>query len=262
MNAPMIDSHAHLSMKQFDEDREPVIERAFRAGIEAILCPADIVEPEGLEITFGLTEKYNNIIAVAGVHPHNAKSFEHGCILKIQELAKARKIKGVGEIGLDFHYNFSPPAQQEEALRHQLELAEKLHLPVILHSRKSGRDLERTIQDLRFTQGGIVHCFTEDWETAKKMMDHNFYISFSGILTFPNAHPLREVAKKIPLEKLLVETDSPYLVPQPYRRKKKRNEPVFVKEVARTLAEIKNLSLNTLARQTSGNFKSLFMFEI
>ncbi len=254
----MIDSHAHLCLKQFDEDRERVIERAFQAGIEAILCPADIIEPRDLDITFDLAEKYSNIIAVAGVHPHKAKSFDSSSLLRIQELAKTRKIRGVGEIGLDFHYNFSPPARQDEVLRCQLELAEQLTLPAILHSRKSGKELEKAVQDVRFSQGGIVHCFTEDWETAKTMMDHNFFLSFSGILTYPNAFPLREVAQKAPLERLLIETDSPYLLPQPYRGKKKRNEPAFVKEVAKTLAAIKNLSLDELARHTSKNFKSLF----
>jgi len=259
MNAPLVDSHAHLGQKQFDEDREQVIERAFQVGIQAILCPADVVEPESLRITLSLTEKYRNIIAVAGVHPHHAQSFEPGSLLEIQGLAKARKIKGVGEIGLDFHYNFSPPDQQNEALRHQLELAETLNLPAILHSRNSGSELERAVQDVRFSQGGIVHCFTEDWDTAKKMMDHNFFLSFSGILTYPNAYSLREVAQKAPLERILIETDSPYLIPQSFRQKKKRNEPAFVKEVAKILAEIKHLSLDDIGRQTLENFKSLFV---
>lgn len=254
----MIDSHAHLCMKQFDEDREQVIERAFQAGVKAILCPADIVEPKELDITLNLSEKHDNIIAVAGVHPHKAKSFDPGSLLEIRELAKTRKIRGIGEIGLDFHYNFSPPDRQHEALRSQLELAEQLNLPAILHSRKSGKELKTAVQVIRFTQGGIVHCFTEDWKTAKEMMDHNFFISFSGILTYPNAFPLREVAQKAPLERLLIETDSPYLLPQSYRGKKKRNEPAFVKEVAMTLASIKNLPLEVVVRQTSDNFKSLF----
>jgi len=258
----MIDSHAHLCMDQFDTDRDQVLQRAFHAGIQAILCPADIFEPKSLETTLGLTERYQNIIAVAGVHPHNAKSFNPDDSLKIEELAAARKIKGVGEIGLDFHYNFSSPSHQEKALRYQLELAEKLNLPVILHSRESGKELNKAIQDARFTRGGIVHCFTEGWETAKTMMDHNFFISFSGILTFPNAYPIREVAEKIPCERLLIETDSPYLIPHPLRKEKKRNEPAFVIEVAKALAEIKSLSLQELTRQTSENFKSIFQFEI
>ncbi len=258
----IIDSHAHMCMNQFDKDRDQVLQRAFQAGIQAILCPADILEPSDLEITLMLTERYQNIIAVAGVHPHHAKSFNPNDMPQVEELAAAQKIKGIGEIGLDFHYNLSPPSHQIEALRCQLELAEKLNLPVILHSRESGNELEKVIQDVRFTRGGILHCFTEDWETAKNMMDHNFLISFSGILTFPNAYPLREVAKKIPIDRLLIETDSPYLIPHPLRREKKRNEPAFVIEVAKTLAEIKNLSFHEVAMQTSESFKSLFMFEI
>lgn len=258
----LVDSHAHLSLENFDEDRAQVIKRAFQQGIKAILCPGEVTEPKSLQICLDLTEKYDNIIAAAGVHPHLAKAFNLDCARKIEELATARKIKAVGEIGLDFHYKFSPPYEQEEALRNQLNLAQKLGLPVILHSRKSGEQLTRAIQEEHFTRGGVLHCFTEDWEMAKKMMNLNFFISFSGILTFPKAHLLREVAKKITLERLLVETDSPYLVPFPYRGRKKRNEPVYVKEVAKTLAEIKSLSLEELAERTSNNFKSLFPFEI
>lgn len=258
----LVDSHAHLSLEDFNEDRHLVIQRAFEGGIQAVLCPAEVTEPKSIEIAVDLTGKYKNIIAAAGVHPHYAQAFNSDHGQKIQDLAKAKKIKAVGEIGLDFHYKFSPPRQQEETLRYQLHLAQELDLPVILHSRESEKELIIAIQEEHFTRGGVLHCFTESWKMAKKMMDHNFFISFSGILTFPKAYLLREVAKKIPLEKVLIETDSPYLVPLPYRGKIKRNEPLYVKEVAKTLAEIKNLSLEELAGRTSENFESLFLFEI
>ncbi len=258
----LIDSHAHLSAEAFDQDRDQVLKRAFQGRIGAILCPSDMTEPKELQISMDLAERYENITIAAGVHPHNAKSFEPHHAQKMAELAKAKKIRAIGEIGLDFYYKFSTPHQQEEALRDQLHLAEILNLPVILHSRESGKELATVIQTEQFTRGGILHCFSGDWETAKKMMDLDFFISFSGIITYPGAYNLREVAKKIPLERLLFETDSPYLVPLPYRGKKKRNEPIFVIEVAEALAAIKNVSLNELARRTFENFKFLFMFEI
>ncbi len=258
----LVDSHAHLDMEEFDEDRDQVVQRAFQEGIKSILCPADLTNPKSIEKTFDLIEKYESLVAGAGVHPHNAKHFTPSHSQRIEELAQEKKIKAVGEIGLDFHYDHSPRDKQEEALRHQLSTAQKLELPVVIHSRNSGKEVAQAIKEEHFSQGGILHCFTEDWTLAKRMMDQNFFISFSGILTFPKAQPLREIAKKIPLEKLLVETDSPYLIPFPLKSKKKRNEPAHVIETAKVLAGIKKVSLEKLARATSKNFESLFMFEI
>jgi TatD DNase family protein len=262
MTFSLVDSHAHLDMEEFDEDRTQVVERAFEQGIKAILCPAEVTQSQSLFKILDLIEKYQSLIAAAGVHPHQAKSFSPECSQKIKELAEAKKIKAIGEIGLDFYYDFSTPTEQGNAFRGQLGLAQELGLPVIVHSRNSGKMLVQTVEEERFSQGGVLHCFTENWEVAKQMMDRNFLISFSGILTFPKAQLLREVAKKIPLEKLLVETDSPYLVPVPFRGLKKRNEPAYVVEVAKVLAEIKNISLEELSEVTSQNFESFFSFEI
>jgi TatD DNase family protein len=258
----LVDSHAHLDMEEFDEDRYQVVERAFEQGIKAILCPAEVTQSQSVSKILDLIEKYQSLIAAAGVHPHQARSFSPKCARKIKELAEAKKIKAIGEIGLDFYYNLSTPAEQDNAFRRQLGLAQELGLPVVVHSRNSGKTLVQTVEEERFSQGGVLHCFTEDWEVAKQVMNRNFLISFSGILTFPKAQLLREVAKKIPLEKLLVETDSPYLVPAPFRGIKKRNEPAYVIEVAKVLAEIKNISLEELGEVTSQNFESLFSFEI
>ncbi len=258
----LVDSHAHLDMEEFDEDRDQVVQRAFQEGIKSILCPADVTSPQSIEKTFDLTKKFESLIAAAGVHPHQAKHFNASHSKRIEELVGEKKVKAVGEIGLDFHYDFSPRHEQEEAFRHQLNLAQKLGLPVVVHSRNAGKKVARAIEEEHFSKGGILHCFTEDWVLAKRMMDKNFYISFSGILTFPKAQPLREIAEKIPLEKLLVETDSPYLVPFPLKGKKKRNEPAHVIETAKVLAEIKKISLDKLACATSQNFEYLFMFEI
>ena len=180
----------------------------------------------------------------------------------LKQLAADKRIHAVGEIGLDFHYNFSPPEKQIEVFRNQLNIAQDLDLPVVIHSRDAADQIAASVREEDFTNRGILHCFTEDWEFAKHMVDHNFLISFSGILTYPNAQPLRDVAKKLPMEKILIETDSPYLVPVPYRGRIKRNEPLYVKEVAKTLADIKKLDLEDIARITSQNFMSLFPFEL
>jgi len=257
----LVDSHAHLDLEDFDPDRNQVLERAFQAGVKIILCPADITKPKSLQITMELITKYDNLLAAAGIHPHQAKYFKLDLAPKIRKLASSKKIVAVGEIGLDFHYNFSLPKEQIETFRHQLNLAQELALPVVVHSRKAGQEVAHSVKEEHFSRGGILHCFTEDWETAKRMMNYNFLISFSGILTFPKAQSLREVAQKIPLESLLIETDSPFLVPVPYRGKNKRNEPSYVLEIAKVLANIKNTSLAALAGTTTRNFKSIFKFE-
>ncbi len=255
---PLVDSHAHLSMREFDEDRHQVIERAFQAGILAILCPAEVTESQNVITALKLTEKYKNIIMAAGVHPHQARFFSPACINQIEDLARAGKIKAIGEIGLDFHYNFSEPHDQKKVFRSQLRLAQQLHLPVIIHSREASKELVTCLLQEKFSHGGILHCFTEDWHLAEKMMELNFLISFSGIITYPKAYKLRETAKKIPLERLLIETDAPYLIPLAYRGKLKRNEPFYVREIAKTLAVIKDLSIELIGERTTANFKSFF----
>jgi len=255
----LVDSHAHLDMAEFDADRDEVILRAFAAGIKSILCPADITEAKSVQTTIGLIEKYPSLISAAGIHPHQARLFRPDCAQRIEELAKAKKIKALGEIGLDYHYDFSTRQDQMQAFRFQLRLAQELGLPVIIHSRNAGAEVISAIEEERFTRGGVLHCFTEDWDVARKMIQLRFFISFSGILTFPKARSLREVAKKVSLDRLLVETDSPYLAPVPYRGIKKRNEPAFVRETARVLADLKNIPLDQLAGATSSNFYSIFV---
>ena len=194
----------------------------------------------------------------AGIHPHNAKKFQTAALTALQKLADQKKICAVGEIGLDFHYNISLADKQIQAFRAQLNTAQELGLPVVVHSRKAAQDVAAAIEEENFEQGGVLHCFTEDWEFAKRMLDQNFLVSFSGILTYPNAQSLREVAQKLPLEKILIETDSPYLVPAPHRGKVKRNEPCYVIEVARALGRIREMSLEEVGWVTSDNFAFLF----
>jgi len=258
----LVDSHAHLSMEAFDQDRDVVIERAFQAGVQAILCPGEVTEPENLSKSLNLAEDYPNIVASAGVHPHQAKDCSEQAMKTIEELAEKGLIHAVGEIGLDFHYNFSSAETQITTFRRQLRLAENLKLPVIIHSRLAAEAVTQALSQENFTQGGVLHCFTESFDFAHQMLEHNFYISFSGIITFPNALEIRETAAKLPLEKILVETDSPYLTPVPYRGKIKRNEPRLVKETARFLADIKQISESEFAHATTRNFEACFMFEI
>jgi TatD DNase family protein len=257
----LVDSHAHLDMPEFDADRAETVRRAFAAGLVGILCPADLTRAASLPAIAALGAEFPTVLAAAGVHAHQAKDLEPGHLAELQALAARGAIRAVGEIGLDYHYAFSPPDAQREALRLQLIAAAEAGLPVILHSRLAGRDIVAAVDSERFGWGGILHCFTEDWPIAEAMLDRGFHVSFSGILTFPKAGDLREVAAKVPLDRLLVETDSPYLAPVPYRGSGRRNEPAYVVETARVLAGVRGLPLPELAEATTANFARLFPFE-
>ena len=257
-----IDSHAHINSEDFRNDRDQVIARAFHEDIQAILCPAELTEPKNCQVAQDLIEKHANIFVAAGVHPHNAKDFHPELVSTLKHLASEKKICAVGEIGLDFHYNYSSPEEQIIAFRNQLNIAQDLDLPVIIHSRNAADEISTAIEEENFAKGGVLHCFTENWEFAEMMLDQNFLISFSGILTYPNAQSIRDVAKKLLLEKTLIETDSPYLVPAPHRGRIKRNEPIYLKEVAKTLADIQKVDIGEIARVTSRNFATLFPIEL
>lgn len=258
-----VDSHAHINTVEFQDDRDQVIAKAFQEDILAILCPAELAEPENIRIALDLNGRHKNFVVAAGVHPHNANKFlPEQAEAGLKNLSEGKKICAVGEIGLDFHYNFSSPDEQIKVFRSQLNIARALGLPAVIHSRKAAGEIVAAVKEEKYTNGGVLHCFTENWEFAEQMLEFGFLISFSGILTYPNAESLRRVAEKLPLEKILIETDSPYLVPVPYRGKMKRNEPLFVKEVAKILANIKNVDLDEVARVTTQNFTSLFPIEI
>jgi len=257
----LVDSHAHLDMSEFDADRVEVVRRAFAAGVASILCRADLTRPESLPAVAGLAPEFPTVMAAAGVHAHQAKDFTQDHLGELRDLAARGAIRAIGEIGLDFHYDFSTPEDQRRALRSQLAFAGEAGLPVILHSRLAGADIIAAVDEERYRGGGILHCFTEDWATARAMVDRGFFVSFSGILTFPKAGKLREVAARVPLDRLLVETDSPYLAPVPYRGTGRRNEPAFVVETARVLAGIRGLTLDDLDEATTRNFAGLFPFE-
>jgi TatD DNase family protein len=257
----LVDSHAHLDAPAFDADRSAVVRRAFAAGLAAILCPADLTRAASLPSVAALQAEFPTVLAAAGVHAHQAKDLVDAHLRELRELAARGAIRAVGEIGLDYHYDFSSPEAQKEAFRRQLAFAGEAGLPVIVHSRLAGADVVAAVDAARFGHGGILHCFTEDWAVAEAVLERGFLVSFSGILTFPKAGALREVAARVPLDRLLVETDSPYLAPVPYRGSGRRNEPAFVVETARVLAGLKGLSLEALAEATTRNFARLFPFE-
>jgi len=250
------DSHAHLDREEFDADRGAVLERARAAGVDEILCPIDITDPKSTATVLQLAAGDAGIRAAAGLHPHQARLDDPALLDVVRGLAAGGLIVAVGEIGLDYHYDFSSPREQREAFRRQLALAAEAGLPAIIHSRNAGPDIAAAVRDEKFTRGGVLHCFTEDWDFARTMLDEGFYISFSGIVTFPNAGPLREVAKKVPDDRLLLETDAPYLAPVPHRGR--RNEPAFVIATAERIADIRGVGLAALAETVARNFRAAF----
>jgi TatD DNase family protein len=258
----LIDSHAHLDVPNYDADRAAVIDRARESGVELILeiCGSDVAKGS-LDVGLKLAEEYPFIYAAVGVHPHEASLYDEALERKLLAMSDHEKVIGWGEIGLDYHYDHSPRDAQRRVFSRQLRLALERRAPAIIHTREAEDD---TIQILREdwadvggdAVGGIIHCFTGTQRLADAAIGMGFHISFSGVLTFKNAADLREVARSVPMERLLVETDCPYLAPLPHRGK--RNEPAFVLETAAKLAELKGVGVEEIARATSGNFKRLF----
>jgi TatD DNase family protein len=245
-------------MEAFDADREQVLARARAAGVEIILSLAMIDEADSYRKAFALVEVREGLLTAAGCHPHDAKIFdERGSEDLLTDLASRPRLVAIGEIGLDYHYNLSPPDVQREVFRRQIRLARKLALPVIVHHRDAESDLLRILEEENASEVGcILHSFTSDLPTAERALEMGMLVSFSGILTFKNAAPLREVARRLPLERLLVESDCPYLAPVPYRGK--RNEPAFVRATLECLAEVKGLLPSDVERVTDENFRRFF----
>lgn len=250
------DSHAHLDMDEFDADRAAVLERARAAGVDEILCPIDITNGKSAATVLRLAAEDRRIRAAAGLHPHQARLDSPAFLDAVRRLALAGRIVAVGEIGLDYHYDFSSAREQRDAFRRQLALAAEVGLPAIIHSRNAGPDIAAAVREERFTRGGVLHCFTEDWAFAQTMLDAGFYISFSGIVTFPNAGGLREIAARVPADRLLLETDAPYLAPVPHRGR--RNEPAFIVATAERVAEVRGVGLAALAETVARNYRAAF----
>ncbi len=251
----LIDTHAHLEMREFNDDREDVIKRAREAGVEYIITMGTTVESSRDAVL--LAEKYDFIYAAVGVHPHEVKDILHPAYEVIRHLAQHEKVVAYGEIGLDYHYEHSPRTDQKRKFRDMLREARELDLPVIIHDREAHDDTLRILsEEWSPDLGGVMHCFSGDAAMAKKMIEMGFSISIAGPVTFPKAEALREVVRQIPIEHLLVETDAPYLAPQPLRGK--RNEPAYVRHTAEAVAKIKGLTFDDVARITSFNAMQLF----
>ena len=254
-----IDSHAHIEGQEFDADREAVIQRALDAGVEIIVCVGDgEVAADSHAAAFRIAEKYSFIYTTVGVHPHEARLLDDNLCAKLEDLSQHPKVIAWGEIGLDYHYDNSPRDVQREAFRRQLRMARERGLPVSIHTREAETDTLAILGEewKNSGRGGVIHCFTGTRSFAEAALELGFYISFSGVVTFKKAEDLRETAYALPLDKLLIETDSPFLAPVPYRGR--RNEPAYVVETARAIAEARGLDIEEFARATSLNFKQLF----
>jgi TatD DNase family protein len=257
-----VDSHCHIDGEQFDSDRDAVISRAREAGVTKMLVvgTGDAAVHENFARVVRLAEQHADVYCSIGVHPHDAKTLGIAEEQKLIELAKSsKKVIAWGEIGLDYYYDHSPRDVQREVFIRQIRIARELNLPVIIHSRDADDEtVEILVSECSSPDfpGGIMHCFGGTPEMAEALMEVGFMISFAGNVTFKKAENLRDSAKIVPLERLLIETDCPYLTPVPFRGK--RNEPMYVVETARYLAELYNVDLETLARVTTENFERTF----
>jgi TatD DNase family protein len=259
-----VDSHAHLEMEQFDADRASMLQRAQDSGIETILAIGSGTGPGSLDCAIQLAERHEFLYATVGIHPHEAKLASDADFAEMAQLAKLPKVIAWGEIGLDYFYDHSPRDLQQQVFLKQLQLAQVAKLPIVIHCRPSA-NIEDAWQDcLALLRdhwapsglGGILHCFTGTWAHATQALDMGFMISFAGNVTFPKAQQIRDAAKQAPLDRILIETDSPFLAPVPHRGK--RNEPSFVKEVARQVGELRGLTAEELGLQTTANFYRFF----
>ncbi len=250
----MIDTHSHLDSSHFDNDRIEVINKAFNSGLEYIIMPA--VEPEGFENLLKITEIDPRLFCAIGVHPHNANAVDKYLLKRVDLLAKEKKVVAIGEIGLDYYYDFSTPETQKTVFEQQLQIAKENKLPVIVHNRESDDDL---IEILKKEQDGtlnaVLHCFSSSVSFLEKALDLGFHISFTGNITFKKSN-LIEVVKKTPIDKLMLETDAPYMTPVPHRGT--RNIPDNVKLVAEKIAEIKEISIDEVISMTSKTAKKFF----
>ncbi|MGG0644351.1 TatD family hydrolase [Sporosarcina gallistercoris] len=251
----LIDTHVHLNDTQYEQDIDQVIQRALDAGVERMVVVG--FDRPTINRAMELTEKHSFIYAVVGWHPVDAIDCTEDDLNWIEELAAHPKVVGIGETGLDYHWDKSPKEVQQELFRKQIRLAQKVELPIIIHNRDATADVVRILQEEEAgITGGIMHCFSGSVETAKQCMEMNFMISLGGPVTFKNAKMPKQVATEIPLEYLLVETDAPYLAPHPHRGK--RNEPAFVALVAEQIAELKGISLEEVEKTTTQNAMKLF----
>lgn len=255
----LIDTHVHLDDPRYDEDREAVFLRAEESGVTTFITIGCDLSTSSAAVK--LATKRDNVYATVGVHPHEVKHIEPKWFSELTRLAQHQKVVAYGEIGLDYHYDNSPRETQRLQFREQISLAHSLKLPLVIHTREAQQDTLTILREEKADElGGVIHCFSEDAELAQGALDLGFHLSFSGIITFRNAGPLRDIIRTVPDDRLLIETDAPYLTPVPFRGK--RNESAYVKYVAQQIAEIKHGTsadgLEKIAHLTTDNARKLF----
>ena len=251
----LIDSHAHLDMEEFDPDRDRVIDTALSSGIKRIITIGIDVESSIAGIK--LAQAYPSVLATVGIHPHNADNATREDLAQIPLLSDNKKVVGIGEIGLDFYRDRSSRENQIDLFKQQLEIAMSLDLPVVIHARESHSDILKTLSSFKkHSLTGVIHCFSGDYDLAKEYIAKGYYISIPGTVTYKNADQIKDVAGRVPLERMLLETDSPFLAPVPYRGK--RNEPSYIMNTALEVARIRGIPLEEVSDQTTRNVCKLF----
>jgi len=253
----LIDTHAHLQWPDFDKDREEVIDRAFTAGLSAIVTVG--YDLDACREAVRIADHHNGVYAVVGVHPHCAQLVDDKLLDSLRELANHRKVVAIGEIGLDYYRDLSPRERQREAFAKQVGLAQELGLPIVIHDREAHADILQVLRGSAGSTTGVMHCFSGSLEMAREVIDHGYLISIAGPVTFPNARKLQDLARWVPDESLVLETDCPWLAPQSMRGR--RNEPSFLSEIARKVAELKRTPVERLVEETSRNARRLFSIQ-
>ncbi|KNY29184.1 TatD family hydrolase [Pseudobacteroides cellulosolvens] len=251
----LFDTHAHFNDKRFKDDRDEAIKKAYESGVSYILNVSYNIP--SLEQSISLSRKYSYIYAAVGIHPHYSKEMNDEVLEKVRSLAKNNKVVGIGEIGLDYYRDLSPREVQKDCFVRQIDLAKEIKLPIIVHIRDANEDALKVLKDENAREvGGIIHSFSGDINMAREVMENNFYISVGGPVTYRNAGKLIDVVKYVPLDRLLIETDCPYLTPEPFRGN--RNDSSLVRLVAEKIAEIKDKTFDEIAEITTNNAKRLF----
>ena len=260
MSLSVTDSHCHLADPRLRDDVDATIERAHAVGVTRLIAVGAIGSIETDRLTVSIAESHPSVFAAIGVHPHDAKDCDAARLDALRDLARSERVIAIGESGLDFHYMHSPRGDQEAALRRHLEIAAELDKPLVIHCRDAEERVLAIVQEVGIPpRGGVIHCFTGNAEAARRFVEAGFYISFSGILTFRNARSVQAAASVVPDHRLMVETDSPYLAPEPYRGK--RNEPAFVLRTLEALARLRNSNLDEISAKIEANVARLFLAE-
>lgn len=258
MTLEIFDTHAHLDNEQFAGDLDQVFDRMAQAGVTRVLCAAFDLDSSRRAVD--LAEKHPEVWASVGIHPHDAREVPEDYLTRLADLARHPRVVALGEMGLDYYRDLSPRPVQRQVFREQLALVRELGLPVIMHVRDAfGDALEILRRDGISQAGGVMHCYSGSWEVAQECMKMGFYISLAGPVTFKNAVKQKEIARRVPEERLLVETDCPYLTPEPHRGR--RNEPAYVRYLLEHIAGLRGVSLEELARVTTANAKKLFQID-